>query len=172
MEDQKKISSAATKMSVLTCAAWLVGSVGTAMAQPGTDKADLTPSALEQYRDMSAEERAELANEAAAISATPIRKATSGERDMLGESPAQARKAIKEDFSKRGGLTGKEFRSGTSVGKVVGSAFLTSRTVTITADGKHLQSCGTADHQHDAKTSALISKMTKSQKTQGGAAHE
>lgn len=123
---------------------------------------------------MSADERAELASEAAAISASPHRKATAAERAMIVETPAQARVAVKENFAKRsGGQTGKEFRVGDAVGKVVGSAFLTSRKVTITADGKHLESCGTLAHEHDAKTSAAIAQMAKSDlNKKGGMKHE
>ncbi len=129
-------------------------------------------SALEQYRDMSDNERAALANEAAAKSAIANRSATPAERAMLMESPASARAQLKANaasLSKRTGSgVGKEIRAGSSVGKVLGTAYFNSRTIDI-KDGNHLETCevdkSANTHAHD---DAAAAKITKSALTNAG----
>jgi len=128
-------------------------------------------SALEQYRDMTDNERAALVNEATTNSAAPTRAATAAERAMLAESPenARARMYVKpESLAKSGGTgVGREMRVGNSVGKVLGTAFFNSRTMTLTADGKHFAACETGTHTHDATTQKLLGEASTAAATKG-----
>jgi hypothetical protein len=147
-------------------AATAVLTIGAANAQTNNSaQAAAEKSALEQYRDMSDNERAALINEATVKSATPTRAATAAERAMLSESPASARArmyAKPESLAKSGGTgVGSEMRAGNSVGKVLGTAFFNSRTMTLTADGKHFEACETGAHTHDATTKKLLSNASR-----------
>jgi hypothetical protein len=124
-------------------------------------------SALEQYRDISAAERLELANEAAVQANSKTRAATAAEREMMAVSPSDARRVLKkESVAKTTGtnLLGRELRVGNAVGRVVGTAFMTGRKVSVTADGKHLETCGHDNHAHDAKTVALLAQAARETK--------
>lgn len=122
-------------------------------------------SALEQYRDMSDNERAALINEATTKAATPTRSATPAERALISESTASARARLyakPESMVKSAGSgVGREMRVGNSVGKVLGTAFFNSRTMTLTADGKHFEACETGSHEHDATTKKLLSDASR-----------
>jgi hypothetical protein len=144
-----------------------VFAVGTANAQMNKtpQEAATEKSALEQYRDMTDNERAALINEATTKAASPSRAATANERAMLAESPASARARMyvkPENLAKSGGNgVGREMRVGNSVGKVLGTAFFNSRTMTLTADGKHFEACETGAHTHDATTKKLLGEASK-----------
>lgn len=155
-------------------------------------------SALEKYRDMKDGERAELAREAAADAASGQRAASEFERQMMRETPAEARAALARgnknaeiataakstsaksadaaapsaSTAQRGTTmdANREFRVGNGVGKVVGTAFLTSRKIVRTADGLHLETCASGAHQHDAKTQTLLTSAAREAKK--GALHE
>jgi hypothetical protein len=141
--------------------------VGAANAQTSKtpQAAAVEKSALEQYRDMSDNERAALINEATTKAATPTRAATSTERALISESPASARARLyvkPESMAKSTGAgVGREMRTGNSVGKVLGTAFFNSRTMTLTADGKHFEACETGAHAHDATTKKLLSDASR-----------
>jgi hypothetical protein len=116
-------------------------------------------SAMEKYRTMSEAERAELINEAVNDSAMKSRNVTEDERAMLSMKPADARRYVKQEgIAKRASSSslGREFRHGNSVGKVLGTSFMMERKITLTGDGKHLETCGPGSHKHDAKTTAMI----------------
>lgn len=140
--------------------------VGAANAQTDQSRQAMAEkSALEQYRDMSDNERAALINEATTKAASPTRAATAAERAMLAESPASARARMyvkPESMAKSAGTgVGSEMRVGNSVGKVLGTAFFNSRTMTLTADGKHFEACETGTHAHDATTKKLLSDASR-----------
>jgi hypothetical protein len=144
--------------------------VATAQAAP-SNISTTEKSALEQYRDISAADRLELANEAAAQASVKTRAATAAEREMMAVSPSDARRVLKkEDLAKTTGtnLLGRELRVGNSVGRVVGTAFMTGRKVTLTTDGKHLETCEHGHHAHDAKTVALIAQAARETKKGAG----
>jgi hypothetical protein len=147
--------------------------VGAANAQTSKtpQAAEVEKSALEQYRDMSDNERAALINEATTKAATPARAATSTERALISESPASARARLyvkPESMAKSSGAgVGREMRTGNSVGKVLGTAFFNSRTMTLTADGKHFEACETGAHAHDATTKKLLSDASKAAAAKG-----
>ncbi len=117
-------------------------------------------SAMEQYRDMSDNERAAIVNEATEKSAIATRSATPAERAMMSQSPASARaqlnsSAASSGLEKRtGNGVGKDLHAGNSSGKVLGTAFFNSRTITHTKDGVHLETCESGAHAHDVKTTA------------------
>lgn len=148
-------------------AATAMFAVGAANAQTSKtpQAAAAEKSALEQYRDMSDNERAALINEATTKAATPTRAATPTERALISESPASARARLyvkPENMAKSSGAgVGREMRTGNSVGKVLGTAFFNSRTMTLTADGKHFEACETGDHAHDATTKKLLSDASR-----------
>ena len=146
-------------------AATAMFAVGAANAQMNKipQEAAAEKSALEQYRDMSDNERAALINDATTKAATPTRAATSTERALISESPASARARLyakPESLAKSAGA-GQEMRTGNSVGKVLGTAFFNSRTMTLTADGKHFEACETGDHAHDTTTKKLLSDASR-----------
>lgn len=142
--------------------------LGAANAQ--TNKAPGLPasaekSAQEQFRDLSDNERAAMIERATAKSAVPGREATVSERALISESPATARarlNATPEGLAKNGGKNAApELRSGDAVGKVVGTALSHNRMRTISADGKHVDTCETGAHTHDGVTEKFIkSKST------------
>jgi hypothetical protein len=147
-------------------AATAMFAVGAANAQTSkTPQAAAEKSALEQYRDMSDNERAALINEATTKASTPTRAATPTERALISESPTSARARLyakPENMAKTSGTgAGREMRSGNSVGKVLGTAFFNSRTMTLTADGKHFEACETGAHAHDATTKKLLSDASR-----------
>jgi prophage DNA circulation protein len=145
--------------------------VGTANAASNISATE--QSALEQYRNISAAERLELANEAAAQASVKTRSATAAEREMMTVSPSDARRYLKqENLAKSSGtnLLGRELRAGNAVGRVVGTAFMTGRKVSLTADGKHLETCESGNHLHDAKTVELLAKSAREAKK--GTGHE
>lgn len=151
---------------VIATAVFAAGAANAQMNKGSNDQqAAAEKSALEQYRDMSDNERAALINEATAKSAAPTRAATAAERAMLSESPASARARMyvkPESLAKSGGTgVGREMRAGNSVGKVLGTAFFNSRTMTLTADGKHFEACETGTHTHDATTKKLLGEASK-----------
>lgn len=154
-------------------AATAMFAVGAANAQMNKtpQEAAVEKSALEQYRDMTDNERAALINDATAKSAVPTREATAAERAMLAESPASARARMyvkPESLAKSGGSgVGSEMRVGNSVGKVLGTAFFNSRTMTLTADGKHFEACETGAHTHDATTKKLLGEASKAATVKG-----
>lgn len=147
-------------------AATAVFAAGTANAQVGKtpQAAAAEKSALEQYRDMSENERNAMINEAVNNAAAPTRSATTTERALISETPADARARLykkPESMAKSTGSgAGREMRAGDSVGKVLGTAFFNSRTMTLTADGKHLETCETGAHAHDVTTKKLLSDAT------------
>ncbi len=155
----------------IATAIFAAGAMTTANAQAGKAEQAAEKSALEQYREMSDNERAALINEATAQSAAPTRAATATERAMLSESPASARARMyvkPESLAKSGGNgVGREMRAGNSVGKVLGTAFFNSRTMTLTADGKHFEACETGAHAHDATTKKLLGEASKIAATKG-----
>ncbi len=136
----KTLANAALITGAVACMA----AAANAQSDRSKQREQAQVSALEQYRDMSDSERAELASEAAAKSAIANRSATPSERTMLMQSPASARAQLKTDsvsLSKRtGSAVGKEIRAGNSVGKVLGTAYFNSRTIDI-KHGKHLEAC-------------------------------
>jgi hypothetical protein len=143
-------------------------------AHAGVDKstqAAAEKSALEQYRDMSDNERNAMINEATKNASAPSRAATATERGLIIETPASARARIykkSENMAKSGSAgVGREMRAGNSVGKVLGTAFFNSRTMTLTADGKHLETCETGAHAHDVTTKKLLSDATAAAATKG-----
>lgn len=154
-------------------AATAMFAVGAANAQMNKtpQEAAVEKSALEQYRDMTDNERAALINEATTKAASPTRAATAAERAMLAESPASARARMyvkPESLAKSGGGgVGSEMRVGNSVGKVLGTAFFNSRTMTLTADGKHFEACETGAHAHDATTKKLLGEASKAATVKG-----
>jgi hypothetical protein len=154
--------------------------VGTAKATKAVEQ-----SAMEQYRDMSQNERADLANEAAQKSATVTRAATAAERAMMSEKPAQARERLSQrgktnvsSIAQRSGAdgidsvtgsavsspVGKEFRSGNSVGKIVGTAFMHGRKIIRSKDGLHLETCEAGVHAHDAQTTNFLNNIARDSK--------
>jgi hypothetical protein len=151
----------------IASAVFAAGAIGAAHAQTSKSEqsAMAEKSALEQYRDMTDNERAALINEATAKVLAPTRAATAAERAMLAESPASARARMyvkPESLAKSGGNgVGREMRVGNSVGKVLGTAFFNSRTMTLTADGKHFEACETGAHAHDATTKKLLSDASR-----------
>ena len=149
----------------IATALFAAGAMTAANAQASKDERAAEKSALEQYRDMSDNERAALINEATTKAATPTRAATSTERALISESPASARARMyvkPESLAKSGGNgVGRELRVGNSVGKVLGTAFFNSRTMTLTADGKHFEACETGAHAHDATTKKLLSDASR-----------
>ncbi len=159
----------------ITAAVFTAGVIGAANAQTNKspEQSEVAKSALEQYRDMSDNERAALINEATAKSAAPTRAATADERAMLSESPASARARMyvkPESLAKSGSNgVGREMRVGNSVGKVLGTAFFNSRTMTLTADGKHFEACETGAHTHDATTKKLLGDASKAAAAKGAA---
>lgn len=139
------------------------------------------PSAMEQYRDMSQNERADLANEATLKSTTVTRAATAAERAMMSEKPAQARERLSQrgktnetSIAQRAGAdsvgsaagspVGKEFRSGNSVGKIVGTAFMHGRKIIRTKDGLHLETCESGVHAHGAQTADFLNNIARDSK--------
>lgn len=158
-----------TRVATRYClaAATALFAVGAANAQMNKtpQAAAAEKSALEQYRDMSDNERAALVNDATTKAATPTRAATAAERALISESPSSARARLyvkPESLAKSGGTSvGREMRVGNSVGKVLGTAFFNSRTMTLTADGKHFEACETGDHAHDATTKKLLGDASR-----------
>jgi hypothetical protein len=158
-----------TRIVTRCCLAAAIAMLAVGAANAQTNKspqaAAAEKSALEQYRDMSDNERAALINEATTKAATPTRSATATERALILESPASARARLyakPESLVKSSGTnTGREMRTGNSVGKVLGTAFFNSRTMTLTADGKHFEACETGDHAHDATTKKLLSDASR-----------
>jgi hypothetical protein len=150
---------------VIATALFAAGAANAQTNKGSNDQQAAEKSALEQYRDMSDNERAALINEAIAKSAVPTRAATAAERAMLSETPASARARMyvkPESLAKSGGTgVGREMRTGNSVGKVLGTAFFNSRTMTLTADGKHFEACETGAHTHDASTKKLLGEASK-----------
>lgn len=75
---------------------------------------------------------------------------------MLAERPAAARArlaaAVSNPTQRAPSAVGSEVRAGNAVGKVVGTALFKQRFTTITADGKHLESCDPGSHTHDGST--------------------
>jgi hypothetical protein len=130
---------------------------GTAFAGPNPER-NPAQSAMEQYRDMTSAERAELINEAVGNADMKSRGATADERALMAIKPAEARRYVKQEgVAKRGGSSlGREFRHGNSVGKVLGTSYMMERKIALTPDGKHIETCGQGAHKHDAKTTAMI----------------
>lgn len=142
-------------MAAIVATSLLTGAV-TAAPTPERNPAQ---SALEQYRDMTSAERAELINDAVNDSAMKSRAATADERAMISMKPSEARRYVKQQaVAKRASSSslGREFRHGNSVGKVLGTSYMMERKIALTADGKHLETCGHGTHTHDAKTAAMI----------------
>jgi hypothetical protein len=130
----------------------------TAYAAPGPER-NAAQSALEQYRDMTSAERADLINEAVGNADMKSRAATADERALMAIKPSEARRYVKQEgVAKRAGSSslGREFRHGNSVGKVLGTSYMMERKIALTPDGKHLETCGQGTHKHDAKTTAMI----------------
>jgi hypothetical protein len=152
------------------------GAVSSAHAQTNkSTPAAAEKSASEQYSNMSDSERAALIYRANAKSAVPSRAATPEERALLLESPADARARLNakpESVNKNAG-TGKdaaavrEMRTGDAVGKVVGTALSHNRMRTISADGKHVDTCETGAHTHDKATEKLLSSVSSAPTSKG-----
>jgi hypothetical protein len=128
-------------------------------------------SAQEQYRDLPDNERAAMIERATAKSAVPGRAATVNERALISESPATARARLNstpEGLAKSGGTgAASELRSGGAVGKVVGTALSHNRMRTISADGKHVDTCETGVHTHDSATEKLLKSKSSASKLAG-----
>jgi hypothetical protein len=109
-------------------------------------------------------ERAELIAEATAAAVSPgtVRNATAGERAELAIPPGRRAAATPENQQKRAAVSAnRELIRGNAVGRVVGTELMSHRSVKIAADGKHLESCGSGEHTHDAKTTVLIAGAAK-----------
>jgi hypothetical protein len=150
------------KIATLSAAAVLLSTAS--LAQPQTMKQGAI-SAQEMYRDMSADERKSIVAEATALASAQTRSATAEERALIAVKPSEARRLIAkgEPMAKSKSTTtiGREFRNGNAVGKVVGTAFLNTQRVTVTADGKHLSTCQSGDHTHDTPTIATLAEAAK-----------
>jgi hypothetical protein len=138
----------ASCLALLTTAALSVAAIA---APPSTQAAE------NLHMNMSPTERAALIAEATANATTPgaTRMATPAERAEMAIPPGR-RAAEQKSASKR-----REMRSGNTVGIVTGTELMTHRSVTVTADGKHVETCGSAAHTHDEKTTAVISRANK-----------
>jgi hypothetical protein len=137
-------------------------SVAAGAAPPSTRTAEA------MHVNMSPAERAALIAEATANATTPgaTRMATPAERAEMAIPPGrrniEAASSEQKNASKR-----REMRSGNMVGLVVGTELMMQRRVALTADGKHLETCGNAAHTHDDKTAQVIARAAKA-----GAARE
>jgi hypothetical protein len=156
-------------------AATVALALGAANAQ--TNKAPGLPaspekSAQEQYRDLSDNERAAMIERATAKSGVPGRAATASERALISESPAAARARLNstpESLAKSADKSAApELRSGGAVGKVVGTALSHNRMRTISADGKHVDTCETGAHTHDNATEKFLKSKSSAGKLAGG----
>lgn len=147
-------------LAALLSSLLIAGAAQAAPKQPESNvESNPTQTAAEQYREMSRAERLDVLNEAMGNADMKSRPVTASEKAMISMKPADARRLAKpEATAKRAGGSGvgREFRNGSAVGVVVGTAFMMERKVALTADGKHLETCGHAAHSHDTKTAALI----------------
>jgi cytosine/uracil/thiamine/allantoin permease len=125
-----------------------------------------TQAAEAMHMNMSPAERAALIAEATANATTlgAMRMATPAERAEMAIPPGR-RNAENASSEQKNAPKRREMRSGNTVGLVVGTELMSHRSVTVTADGKHLETCGSAAHTHDEKTTALISRANKAGKT-------
>jgi hypothetical protein len=125
-------------------------------ATPSTEAAETL------HMTMSPTERAALIAEATANATTPgaTRMATPAERAEMAIPPGR-RTAAASGNEQKSASKRRELIRGNAVGIVTGTELMSHRSVNITADGKHLETCGTAAHAHDEKTSTQISRANK-----------
>jgi hypothetical protein len=143
----------ASCLALLTTAAL---SVAANAAPPSTQAAE------NLHMNMSPTERAALIAEATANATTPgaTRMATPAERAEMAIPPGR-RAAESSGTEQKSASKRREMRSGNTVGIVTGTELMSHRSVTVTADGKHVETCGSAAHTHDEKTTAVISRANK-----------
>ena len=148
---------------VLTCVALLTTaalSLAANAAPPSTQAAE------DLHMNMSPTERAALIAEATANATTPgaTRMATSAELAEMAIPPGR-RTVESAGSEQKSALKRRELRRGNAVGIVTGTELMSHRSVTVTADGKHLETCDSAAHTHDEKTTAIISRANKEART-------
>ncbi len=153
----RRTTRLASCLALLTTAAL---SVAVNAAPPSTQAAE------NLHMNMSPTERAALIAEATANATTPgaTRMATAAERAEMaippGRRTVESAGAEQKSASKR-----RELRRGNAVGIVTGTELMSHRSVTVTADGKHLETCGSAAHAHDEKTTAVIARANKAKES-------
>ncbi len=147
----------ASCLALLTTAAL---SVAANAAPPSTQAAE------NLHMNMSPAERAALIAEATANATTPgaTRMATPAERAEMA-IPSGRRTVESTGTEQKSAVKRRELRRGNAVGIVTGTELMSHRSVTVTADGKHLETCGNAAHTHDEKTAAVISRANKEART-------
>jgi hypothetical protein len=131
-------------------------SVAANAAPPSRGAAETT------YLNLSPSERAALIAEATANATAPgaIRSATPAERAELAIPPGR-RTTGAAGSEQKSAPKRREMRNGDMVGMVVGTELMMHRRVVLTADGKHLETCGHAEHTHDEKTAQVIARAAK-----------
>jgi hypothetical protein len=144
--------------------AWSVMGIATAsFAAPGMKLPTMTEA-----------ERAELLS--TAVNASSPRIARAEERALLLMSRDEARTLLAQEkmSNKSSAATSgvRSMRSETKGAMVVGNALLSNSRVTLGKDGKHLHSCATGEHVHDAATQTRIDALAKSAQQANGGARE
>jgi hypothetical protein len=125
-------------------------------AEPSVSQSpDAMPLAL-----TAAERTALMAEANSSVTQAAQRAASADERAQLAIEPGRRAANASGNLQKRA-TSARELRRGNAVGLVVGTELMSHRSVTVAANGEHLQACGSEPHVHDAKTAALISRATK-----------